>query len=176
MVHVNAICFSNSAPHLTQTDRPLKVLALCLKERDIGFFLFLKRRVAVLVRNVFSLIIENTNLRVVREPVLKKPEDEEFWAEKMQRSEQSEANSVTGLDFEYTRHRNRDVCKISSGDWESLDGVGLKKGNSRPPSLPLIRHAERHLLNPVHEVAYLMEPWMLMPAVAGDYTLFEAKL
>ena len=76
----------------------------------------------------------------------------------MQSSEQSEANSVIGLDFEYTRHRNRDVCIISSGDRESLDGMGRKKGNSRPPSLPLIRHAERHLLNPTHEVAYLMEP------------------
>ena len=78
MVHVNAICFSNSAPHLTHTDRPVYVLALCLKERDIGFFHFLMRGVAVLIKNVFSLIIENTNLRVVREPVFKKPEDEEF--------------------------------------------------------------------------------------------------
>ena len=34
----------------------------------------------------------------------------------MQSSEQSEANSVTGLGFEYTRHRKRDVCIISSGD------------------------------------------------------------
>ena len=54
------------------------MLALCLKERDIGFFHFLMRGVAVLIRNVFSLIIENTNLRVVRESVFKKPEDEEF--------------------------------------------------------------------------------------------------
>ena len=36
------------------------------------------RGVAVLIRNVSSLIIENTNLRLVREPVFKKPEDAEF--------------------------------------------------------------------------------------------------
>ena len=40
VVQLNAICFSNSATHLTQTDRCLKVLAFCLKERDLGFFLF----------------------------------------------------------------------------------------------------------------------------------------
>lgn len=55
------------------------------------------------------------------------------------------------------RHENRNVYIISSSIRESPGGVGLKKGNSRLPSLPLIRHVKQHLLNPGHEDAYLME-------------------
>lgn len=72
------------------------------------------RGVVVLIRNVSSLIIEKTN-ESSKEAVLKARRCRVLSREEGVLS-RVEANSVIGLDFEYTRHRNRDVCIISSGD------------------------------------------------------------